>query len=152
MFKKYRLRKAKKEANVRTSTMKKAKTSQKEERSPKEKVLSMLKNSTLLLNAFNRLITDKNLLDENIEEFSALVFANLMKCRKEKIITKNIDCIKKILESSEFHRVEDIAYDYLKSLFHLEKFPKRLFRIFHTKFAHKLENDIEFSKKLKQKF
>lgn len=152
MFHRYKLQKRKKELNNRTTKSKIPKSEPIKLKSEKERILSMFKNSSLLLNAFNRLITNNALLDANIEEFTVYVFSNLMKCRKEKVISKNIDCIKKILQSSEFHKVKNVSYDYFKSLFYMERFPKRLFKLFSIKYKEDLLADNTFLENFQNKY
>ena len=152
MFSKYRIRQLKKIRNERENISKTLKHKNSIKIEEKDKILGMLKNSSLLLNAFNRILTNEKVLDENISDFTALIFANLMKCKKEKVISKNIDCIKKILKSPQFFKVEAVCFDYFKSLFHIDRFPKRLVRLFVSKFKVQLENDCDFKKKFYDKF
>ncbi|KRH92041.1 hypothetical protein M153_13479000518 [Pseudoloma neurophilia] len=152
MFHRYKILKRKKELNNRNFKTKSTKNAFKVEKSEKEKIIIMFKNSALLLNVFNRLNTNQSLLDENIEEFSVFIFSNLMKCKKEKVIIKNIDCIKKILQSKVFFKVQNTAFDYFKSLFMMNKFPKRLVSQFKEKFQVQLQNDQEFSRLFTTKY
>lgn len=152
MFKRYKLRQLQKEKNTRESTLRRMKNTTNDKKDLKDRVILMLQNSSLLMNAYNKILGDKKLLNENIEQFTVYIFFNLMKCKKDKLISKNIDCVKEILNSTEFYKVENVSYEYFKSLFFLEKFPKRLVNHFHTKFKNKLMNESEFYELFKSKF
>lgn len=151
MFRRYRLKKQKAEQNDRKMTSKWTKSNFVEGKSEKDRIVGMFKNPALVQNVFNRLISNNSLLDENIEEFTTLIFVNLMKCKKEKVISKNIDCIKKLMNSVMFHKVQNVSYNYFKTLFYMERFPKRLSRTFEIKFKENLSEDPVFQEQFKSK-
>lgn len=144
MFKRHRLKELKKRREIRTDELKQVKSNIKKEKEEIEKVLQMLRTSRLLLNAFNRILNDEKLLNNNIYRLTILVFNNLIKCDKEKILVKNIECIKIICESRNFLAVKNISYEYFKSLFYLNKFPVKLTQCFITSFTDFLEYDTDF--------
>lgn len=151
MFKKYKLRQLKREKNDRNTSNKILKNNYKQ-KTISERILIMLKNSSLLLPAFNKILNNSNLLNENIEIFTNYIFLNLMKCKKEKIIKTNIDVIKKIINSENFYKVEEISFNYFKSLFYLNRFPVKLVNIFKIKYKNKLDEDSKFSCEFNTKF
>ncbi|ELA47352.1 hypothetical protein VCUG_01121 [Vavraia culicis subsp. floridensis] len=130
MFNRYKLKelkRAREDRNNRSKAVKHNVVSTKEEF---DKVVHMLSTPHLFLHAYNKILNNGKLLDDNIYKFTILIFSHLLSSKKDKIIVKSIECIKKICGSVNFLAVKEISYDYFKSLFYLNRFPCRLVSCF----------------------
>ncbi|ELQ75306.1 hypothetical protein THOM_1749, partial [Trachipleistophora hominis] len=152
MFNRYKLKELKRTREERNDKSKAIKLNTPCTRDESDKVVHMLKNSHLLLNAYNKILNNDRLLNDNIYRLAIPIFGNLISSKKDRVIVKSIECIKKICESPNFLAVKAISYDYFKSLFYLDRFPRKLLRCFLEHYSDLAEKyDEEFWKAFKEK-